>query len=303
MKPKRPFIRITAVPLAFLFLGTLAPAATITIDVLTTFDYPGTGNLTRPQKINDAGEIAGEFVDSSGVERGFVRFRNGSFSAPIAEPDDNGVFTDVRGINNSDTVCGYFVDPVNINHGFFLSGHTYTQFDVPDASNTYIDAINNAGDFCGRIVDNTGIHGYVSISSVITVFDIPAEPGPVDTFGLNNANQLVGDYYDASSIFHGYFRAADGTLTYPIDPPGSTGTTLFGINDRGWMVGRYSDSAGATHALFYQTLTRFVVFDYPGSTFTSFNGINRQGLICGRYLDSSGIEHGILARVRRMQAE
>jgi hypothetical protein len=75
MKPTHSFIHITAVLLAFLFLGTLAPAPTITIDVLTTFDYPGTGNLTQPQKTNDAGEIAGEFVDSSGVERGFVRFR------------------------------------------------------------------------------------------------------------------------------------------------------------------------------------------------------------------------------------
>jgi hypothetical protein len=36
-------------------LALVAPAATI--EVLETFDYPGTGNLTFPQKINDHGVI------------------------------------------------------------------------------------------------------------------------------------------------------------------------------------------------------------------------------------------------------
>jgi hypothetical protein len=101
---------------------------------------------------------------------------------------------------------------------------------------------------------------------------------------------------------HGFFRDSDGTLIFPIDPPGATATLLFGLNDRSWMVGRYSDSAGVFHAIFYQTLNRSRVFDYPGSTFTSFNEINQEGLICGRYVDSSGIAHGILARVRRTMA-
>jgi hypothetical protein len=41
-----------------------------------------------PQKINEIGDIVGEFIDSSGVVRGFVRFVNGRFSAPIVDPNE-----------------------------------------------------------------------------------------------------------------------------------------------------------------------------------------------------------------------
>jgi hypothetical protein len=130
-------------------------------------------------------------------------------------------------------------------------------------------------------------------------------PGALTTtvFGLNNPDQSAGDYLDSASVSHGFIRDTDGTLTFPIDPSGSTQTILFGINDRGWMVGRYVDSIGTTRAVFLQSPTKFLVFDYPGVTFTSFNGINRQGLICGRYEDSFAIGHGFVARVRRIAAD
>ncbi len=72
MKSRHHFIHIPAVLLAFCFLGTLSQAQ-ITITVLETFDYPGTGNLTRPQKINDTRDIVGTYVDASLVNRGFTR--------------------------------------------------------------------------------------------------------------------------------------------------------------------------------------------------------------------------------------
>jgi len=108
----------------------------------------------------------------------------------------------------------------------------------------------------------------------------------------------VGYYVDASGILHGYYRDANGALTFPIDPSGSTATILFGDNNRNWVVGRYADSAGVTHGLFFVPPNNFFTFDFPGSTFTSLNGISSQGNICGRYVDASGIAHGIIARVR-----
>ena len=108
MKPKQLFINILAVLFVFPLMGTFAQQAATSgsIEVITTFDYPGTGNSTLPQKINGRGDVVGEFIDSSGVTRGFVRFSNGSFSAPIVDPNDTVGFTEGRGINNSRTVCG-----------------------------------------------------------------------------------------------------------------------------------------------------------------------------------------------------
>src|SRR5712691_5556935 len=136
MKPKQIFISILAVLFVFPLMGTFAQQApnSGSIEVITTFDYPGTGIVTTsPQKINDRGDIVGEFIDSSGVVRGFVRFSDGSFSAPIVDPNDTVGFTEGRGINNLGTVCGDYAISDGNNHGFFLSGGTFTEYDVPGA--------------------------------------------------------------------------------------------------------------------------------------------------------------------------
>jgi hypothetical protein len=271
-----------------------APSANIR--VITTFDYPGTGNLTRPGKINDAGDIVGSFIDPSGAIRGFVRFANGNFSAPIVEPLDVANATFGRGINNSGLVCGEY-SPTDSNYqGYFLSNGNFSEFEINGSTDTAVLGVNNVGDFSGGFYDATGLgHAFVSIGGTITTFVVPGAT-VTTAYQLNSSNQTEGYYADGSGIFHGYWREANGTLHFPIDPPGSTFTNLFGNNDSNWMVGTYIDGAG-THGLLFVPPNGFFSFNYPGSTFTSFNGINAQGFICGRYRDASGIEHGILARV------
>lgn len=300
MKPKHLFVHILAMILAFPALGTLTQAATITIDVLETFDYPGRGNLTRPQKINNFRSIVGEFVDSSGATRGFVRAGNGNFSSPLIEPNDDANFTEGRGINDSLTICGDYLISSGTFHGFFLSAisHVYTDYDVPGSLDTNVLGINNAGDFVGNFIASDGIaRAFYSVGGTVTQIDIPDAPTFSASYQLNGRNVLVGYYIDSASINHGFYQDETGTLQYPIDPPGSTGTILFGINDKGWMVGRYADSTGVTHGLLFIAPHKFVNFDYPAATtFTSLNGINNKGYICGRYTDTNGIEHGFTAR-------
>src|SRR5438034_5889353 len=159
MKPKQIIISILAVLFVFPLMGTFAQQASnaFSIQVITTFDYPGTGNLTLPQKISEKGDIVGEFIDSSGVVRGFVRFSDGSFSAPIVDPNDTVGFTEGRGINNSGTVDGDYVGSDGNLHSFFLSGGTFTEYDVPGALQTNLLSINDAGDFTGGFHDGSGI--------------------------------------------------------------------------------------------------------------------------------------------------
>jgi hypothetical protein len=301
MKPKQILISILAVLFVFPVLGTFAQQASSSgsIQVITTFDYPGAGNSTLPQKINETGDVVGVFLDSSGVTRGFVRFSDGSFSAPIVDPNDTVGFTEGRGINNSRTACGDYVGSDGNAHGFFLSGGTFTEYDVPGAVSTNVLGINDAASFTGTFdPDGSGIlQAFVNVGGILTSFSVPAAISTL-AYEINNSNQLVVGYYiDSSGILHGYYRDPNGALHFPIDPSGSVGTVLFGLNDRNWVVARYADSSGATHGLFFLPPNQFFTFDYPGSTFTSLNGINDQGIICGRYVDASGIAHGILARV------
>src|SRR4029450_8934716 len=111
MKTKQLVISILAVLFVFPLMGAFAQQAAKSgsIEVITTFDYRGTGNNTLPQKINERGDVVGQFIDTSGVVRGFVRFSDGSFSAPIVDPNDTVGFTEGRGINNSGTVAGDYL--------------------------------------------------------------------------------------------------------------------------------------------------------------------------------------------------
>jgi len=301
MKPKQIIISILAVLFVFPLMGTFAQQAANSgsIEVMTTFDYPGAGNSTLPQKINERGDVVGVFV-SSGVTRAFVRFSDGSFSAPIVDPNDTAGFTEGRGINNSRTVNGDYVGSDGNLHGFFLSGGTFTGFDIPGAAFTAVLSINNPGDFTGTFIfpPITGIQqAFVNIGGTLTLFSVPGAAVTV-VYQINDSKHLtVGYYVEPSGITHGFYRDANGALHFPIDPPGSTQTILFGDNNRNFVVGRYADASGVTHGLFFVAPNNFFTFDFPGSTFTSLNGINAQGVICGRYVDASGT-HGFLARVK-----
>src|SRR5206468_8552104 len=65
MKSKQIMISILAVLFVFPLMGMFAQqaASSGSIEVITTFDYPGAGNLTLPQKINERGDAFGEFID------------------------------------------------------------------------------------------------------------------------------------------------------------------------------------------------------------------------------------------------
>jgi hypothetical protein len=297
MKPKHLFIHILAVLVAIPLAGSVAQGATI--DVIETFDYPGS-LVTQPQKISDPGVIAGVFIDSAtGATEGFYRSRSGRFSDPVVEPNDDSFFTQVRGINKKRTICGNYNTSDGVSHGFFLSHTNFREYDI-SSTFTVVLGINNSADFSGSFIDDAdGLQkGFVSIGGTVTGFSVP-DAGATLAYQINSSNEATG-YYIANSdgLTHGYLRDADGNLTFPIDPAGSTGTILFGNNDSNWVVGRYTDASGVTHGLFFMTPDDILTFDFPDAAgFTSLNGINEQGYICGRYLDASGNEHGFLAKV------
>ena len=97
MKVRHLFSAVALVTVSL--IGTVASGATI--EVIETFDFPGTGKLTEPQKINNRGDIVGAVIDAAtGVTRGFYRGRDGTFSSSFTEPNDTGSSTQGRGIND-----------------------------------------------------------------------------------------------------------------------------------------------------------------------------------------------------------
>ncbi len=282
------------------FLPASLSAQTFSVTVVTTFDYPGTGNSTTPFGINQNGDIAGDFVDSSGVTRGFIRFRNGSFSGPLVEPNDTANFTRGLGINDAQTVTGDFFNTAdNVFHGFFLIGGVFTQFDFGAGLSTNVTGLNDAGDFVGIFGSITQANqAFVSIGGTSTVISVPgAVTSEAD--GINRFDRVVGVSSSDAVNFHGFLREANGVILTPFDFPGAASTLFRGINDRSLVVGRYINGDGSVHGFLLKLPNNFVSFDFPGAVETSLNGINNSGFISGRYTDSAGIRHGFVARVSR----
>src|SRR5262245_47341573 len=125
-------LRLVGCVVGFVALGLTGPLAQSpaapSIQVLNTFAYPGAGNQTLPQKINDNGDMVGIFIDPSAVSRGFVRFSNGNFSMPIVDPNDAAGVTEGRGINNSRLVCGDYIDSAGASEGFFFQNFVFTNY-------------------------------------------------------------------------------------------------------------------------------------------------------------------------------
>jgi hypothetical protein len=73
---------------------------------------------TLTAAINDAGVVAGEYLDASGVVHGFTELR-GVF-APVEDPAGT-EGTDLTGISNLGVVVGFYLDSSGNSHGFELN--------------------------------------------------------------------------------------------------------------------------------------------------------------------------------------
>ena len=274
------------------------------IQILATFDYPGGSMATVPSGINDRGDLAGWYIDSSGLQRGFVRYRNGNFSPPIVPPFEVGRNTAADNINNSETICGFFSSADDtVFHGYFLAGNAFTQFDIEGALSTFVVALNNAGGFAGSFDINPDTTlAFVTSGGVIDCFSIPGASF-TGASSLTGSGATVGNYrIGTETANHGFIRDRAGNLTFPVDfpgPLGPTGTVLSGVNDSGWIVGTYYGLDSKEGGFLFRKANGFFAFDYPGALATSLAGISNTGLICGSYIDSLLLtRRGFIGRLR-----
>jgi hypothetical protein len=276
----------------------------LTVRVLVSFDYPGSGNSTTVQGINDSGDVTGYFEDSSGAVRSFIRFADGTFSAPIVEPNDTGNITVAKDINNSGAICGYYFssDIYYPYRGFILVDTTFTEYG-PGGSDYYLTGINDAGDFCATLDFHYLVEGLLQLADGRGVIFNVGNSAEANAVNVHDA--IVGNWTGSDSSVHGFLRQAGlfaDRIISPVDYPGATQTYLFGLNDDGrHIVGKYVDSVGATHGLILQrplhTPDIFSSFDYPGATETSLNGVNNLRRVSGYYADSSGTHHGFIGKL------
>jgi probable HAF family extracellular repeat protein len=301
------------------------------LNVAQQFIHPGTGAFG----INNAGQITGYYIDSSGVVHGYVAdttSSNGTVSfsfstvgGPLNPDGTNDVFgTGSHGtmypswgangdfaenISDSGLIVGFYGDPSQgtLSYGFLLNGSSYSTLVDPLASGTVgygtvPRGINNSGEIVGDYFDNNGsgptFLPFLYDSNTQTFITLPNFPGSQGLAnGISNNHLIVGSYLGADNAWHGFVtRETSGVYTSFTDPLGIN-TVLYGINDQGQVVGSYEDSNHHWHAFLADDDKGQITYTTIGvSGVNSFAyGINDSGEIVGTAINRSGEADGFLA--------
>jgi hypothetical protein len=135
----------------------------------TNFVIPAS-TFTEPVVVNDFGQVAGIYVDGSGVDHGFFRDDRGKITS-IDVPGAASPGTVVLGLNNFGWISGHFWDAENHEHGFVRSPEgQFFQIDVPGANTTTAfdgtagGGINDFGVVAGHFDPGNGAveEGYIA---------------------------------------------------------------------------------------------------------------------------------------------
>jgi len=126
------------------------------------FTVPGAVNGAAAGGINDWDQVAGTYVDSSGLPKGFVK--DGRNYITLEVPDS--IFTEAFGINNLGVVTGLYQDMSGNYHGYFWSQGTYVTVDttIPGAVGALWYGSNDFGDLAGFIEDTNNVqHAVIAV--------------------------------------------------------------------------------------------------------------------------------------------
>src|SRR5271165_2034680 len=174
--------------------------------VFTTVDYPGTAfNQLLGQ--NDMGQASGYYSMSQ---------NNSTPDFPYIYNEFGGVFevltipgavggAQATGINNSQQICGFYVDSQGTNHGFLLNFGLFLTLDAPGSIFTQALGLNNNGQVVGDYMDQGGnTHGFVwTKAGGFQTIDNPNGIGTTVVNGINDKGVLVG-FYGTSPINSGF---------------------------------------------------------------------------------------------------
>ncbi len=171
---------------------------------------------------------------------------------------------------------------------------TFTEFEVPGATNTFAVSINDRGEVTGFAKFSKSIdHGFIRLpDGMLTSFDAP---GARQTWPA----QINGDGYIAGTYWkreggrpHGFVRSPDGAMS-TIDAPQSQRTYVRGMNATGVVIGECVDSI--THGFLREPDGSIVKFDVPGAESTQPASINKLGAITGSWGDGF-TSHGFIRK-------
>lgn len=172
-------------------------------------DPPGAIPVVAPAGVDDAGDIIGQYVDSSGVSHGFV-YSKGAFTT-IDVPGASDTFLDATSPNGKILAGSYYGSDGN-DHGFLLQNGVFTTVDYPGAVDTEILGVNDSGDYVGNwgngtlVLDFLEYNGFFFKGGSYAPLNLPwAAVAVTWPSGLNDKDQIAGAYVDTNNVILGFY--------------------------------------------------------------------------------------------------
>jgi probable HAF family extracellular repeat protein len=158
--------------------------------------FPGAGNFTVPNAINDRGEIVGVYQDAVPGEHSFL-YKAGTYQTLVYPGAQE---TGAQGINNSGQVVGGFPDAKGT-HGFvYLEnvGVFTPPLDCPTGTLTALRGINNGGQIVGGCFDPQGNeHPFLYVAGALNPILVPSAIS-ASANAINDCSQVVGNLQSAN---------------------------------------------------------------------------------------------------------
>jgi hypothetical protein len=251
-----------------------------------------TATETDSYGINNAGTIAGDYVDSAGVQHAMI------LAGKKLTSVDNKACEAITGTGG---IAFYAINSANVGVGWCTNAKTgldasftyakakFTTIAFPKSNGTQATGINDKGWVSGLYLDSANAqHGFVKKGAKYTSIDVKGDTSAV-AYGINNAGDLAvyainsaGDY--DSFLYNGKTFKKIG---YP--KAGTLGSVAHAPNNKGGVTGTYYDSADNVHGWLLDGGKYYAFNDPKGCKCdTRSDGINDSVVVVGRYSTTLG---------------
>jgi len=284
-----------AIVLAFVAVGiAAAPPLTFTFtDVVAKKGVIETDSYA----VNNAGAIAGDYVDSAGIQHGMVLAGKKLTTFDYTKCGGGGIAA--FGINKAGTTAGWCVSSTGAPIGWTWTAKGFKDVNFPKGTGTEATGINDKGDVAGAYFDSAGLeHGFVKpAAGKYTSIDVKGASATVG-WAINNSGVVTLEVTNSSGLFDSYTYTVSTKKLKKINVPGATQSIVHTNNNKGDIVYTIFDSANAGHGVLFHK-GKYTQFDDPkANNSTRGDGLNDTLVIVGRYTPSTGGNLGYKATVK-----